>query len=103
MEIINGDGGTRVEARLVDHPKIIGRKLIQIRVASSMKPGLKSSQVVDPQSEENVHLRVMAHAENLAEYQNETFGDSHDPRGCALAAKRAFYELMQKLREKAMI
>lgn len=100
MEIIDGDSDSEVSARLMKHPTLIGRSVIQVRLKSNVKPALRSSSVIDPEKESDLHMLAMVRIIKLAEYQNGTFGDTHDPGECGKAAARAFKELMAKLAEQ---
>ena len=93
-------GRTKVEVVL--HVKDQPEPFFMVRVFSAKPQGtggvLISQHAVKPK-DGNIHVRVMMTAGSLAEYQNKTYRDTHDPDEVAKAAGEAFNELMGRLRK----
>ena len=75
---------------------------LKVKLRSHMKPGLISFKDIELDSVGN--KTEMARAVEiaggaLAEYQDEQYGDRHDPSDCAKLAKETFEELWAELEQ----
>ncbi len=66
----------------------------RVRLFSDMFPFMKRVSFQDvPETADRLELRIEVAGGALAEHQNATLGDRHDPSHCARAALELFREL----------
>ncbi len=81
---------SHIEVKLFDKG---GELYFRVHVASEKKPGLLSFKRLSKDTNAR-DVSIVAGA--LAEYQNENYGDEHDPSNCARAGYQAFTELVSE-------
>jgi hypothetical protein len=92
------EGIERSQIEVVLYRRTDSTGFIKVKLRSIARPRLISFKDIDVEGD-SIRMRsaVAAVGGALAEYQDEQYGDTHDPEECAKAAADAFDELWSDL------